>query len=67
MLLVQLSASFQSLPLLPISKLGPAGADSQMGRFVHSRTLGVSPMNSCVGLGVSPTTTTPTGFYSQQF
>ena len=35
MLLVQLSAGFQSLPLLPTSKLGPSGADSQMGGFVY--------------------------------
>ena len=27
----QLSAGFQSLPLLPTSKLGPSGADSQVG------------------------------------
>ena len=35
MLLVQLSAGFQSLPLLPTSKLGPSGADSQVGGFVY--------------------------------
>ena len=35
MLLVLLSASFQSLPLLPTIKLGPSGADSQVGGFVH--------------------------------
>ena len=34
---------------------------------VHSRTLGVSPMNSPVRLGVSPTTVTPRDFYSQKF
>ena len=33
--LVQLSASFQSLPLLPTSKLGPSGADSLVGVFVY--------------------------------
>ena len=33
--LVQLSASFQSLFLLPTSKLGPSGADSQVGDFVY--------------------------------
>ena len=38
MLLTQPSAGFQSLPLLPTSKLGPSGADSQVrkawtGRF----------------------------------
>ena len=30
-----LSASFQSLPLLPTSKLGPSGADSQVGSLVY--------------------------------
>ena len=34
---------------------------------VHSRTLWVSPTNSPVRLGVSPTTPTPTGFYGQKF
>ena len=35
MLLAQLLAGFQSLPLLPTSKLGPSGADSQVGGFVY--------------------------------
>ena len=35
MLLAQLSTSFQSLPPLPTSKLGPSGADSQVGGFVY--------------------------------
>ena len=30
-----LSAGFQSLPLLPTRKLGPSGADSQVGGFVY--------------------------------
>ena len=30
-----LSASFHSLPLLPTIKLGPSGADSQVGRLVY--------------------------------
>ena len=35
-LLVQLSDDFQSLPLLPTSKLGPSGAiDSQVGGLVY--------------------------------
>ena len=34
---------------------------------VHSRTLWISPMNSPVQLGVSPTARTPTGFLSQRF
>ena len=33
--LAQLSAGFQSLSLLPTSKLGPSGADSQVGGFVY--------------------------------
>ena len=35
MLLAQLLAGFQSLPLVPTSKLGPAGADSRVGGFVY--------------------------------
>ena len=35
MLLAQLSAGFQSLPLLPISEVGPCGADSWVGGFMH--------------------------------
>ena len=35
MLLVWFLADFQSFPPLPISKLGPSGADSQMGGFVY--------------------------------
>ena len=31
-----LSAKFQSLPLLPTIKLGPCGADSQVGGLVHA-------------------------------
>ena len=45
--LVQLSDSFQSLPLLPTSKFGPSGGWFPGGWVcVHSRTLLVSPMNS---------------------
>ena len=33
--LAQLSDSFQSLPLLPTSKLDPSGADFQVGGFVY--------------------------------
>ena len=33
--LAGLSASFQSLPPLPTSKLGPCGADSGVGEFVY--------------------------------
>ena len=35
MVLVPLSASFQSVPLLPTIKLGPSGAASQLGGFVY--------------------------------
>ena len=33
--LAQHLAGFQSLPLLPTSKLGPSGADSKVGGFVY--------------------------------
>ena len=64
--LAQLSTSFQSLPT---SKLGPFGADPQgVWVCVQSRTLLVSPMNSPVRLGVSPTAAwTPTGVFNQRF
>ena len=54
MLLAQL-AIFQSLPPLLTNKLGPSGADSQVGGCVcvYSRTLWVSPVNSPVRLVVS--------------
>ena len=35
MMLAQLLADFQSLLLLPTGKLGPSGADSQIGGFVY--------------------------------
>ena len=35
MLLAAFMAGFQSLPPLPTSKLGPSGADSQVGEFVY--------------------------------
>ena len=40
---------FQSLPLLPISKLGPSGADYREAGFICSRTLWVSLTNSLRG------------------
>ena len=68
MLLAQLSASFQSLPPLPTSKLGPSCTDSQVGGFVCGLgPCGWSPMNCPVRLGVSSATITPTGFFSQGF
>ena len=36
MVLAPLSTGFQSLPLLPIIKLGLSGADSRVGRLVHA-------------------------------
>ena len=33
--LALLSAGFQSLPPLPTSKLGPSGADSQVGGLMY--------------------------------
>ena len=35
MSLAALLAGFQSLPLLPTSKLGPSGGDSCVGEFVY--------------------------------
>ena len=66
--LALLSAGFQSFPLLPTIKLGPSGADSQVGGFcVRSRTLWVPPANSPVRLGVSPAAaSTPIGVFSQR-
>ncbi|KAF6114477.1 hypothetical protein HJG60_010471 [Phyllostomus discolor] len=66
MLFAQLSASFQSLRPLPTSKLGPSGADFQVGGLVYSKSLWVSPTNSPMRLGISPATSTPTGFFSQK-
>ena len=60
---------FQSLHPLPTIKLGPSGADSLGGgewACVPSRTLWVSPVNSPVRLGVSPTAATPTGFFQSE-
>ena len=39
-LLAQLSAALQSLPPLPTTKLGPSGADLQVGGFVYILTGG---------------------------
>ena len=65
--LALLSASFQSLPLLPTSKLGLSGAYSQLGGFVYVfRAPWVSPVSSPGMLGVSPAASTPTGVFSQR-
>ena len=48
MALTRLLANFQSLPLLPTSKLGPSGADSQVGGFVYFQDpVGLSKELSC--------------------
>ena len=39
MAVAMLSASFQSLPPLPTSKVGPSGADSQVSGFVYILSL----------------------------
>ena len=67
--LALLSASFESLPLIPSSKLSLCGADFPGGWVcVHYRTLWVSPTNSPVSLGVTPAAiSTPTGVVSQRF
>ena len=36
MALASLSVGFRSLPLLPTIKVGPSGADSRVGEFVHA-------------------------------
>ena len=67
MLLAWLSASFQPLPPLPTSKLGPSGAESLVGGFVYFLGPGGSLQQTLVRLGVSPTAAIPKGFYSQRF
>ena len=62
-----LSVRCQSLPPLPTSKLGPSGAESQVGGFVYVLGPCGSPTNSPVRLGVSPASSTPTGVFSQKF
>ena len=64
MAVAPVSASFQSLSLLSTSKLGPSGADSQVGGLVY--VLGPSLANSLVRLGVSSTVSTPTGFFQSE-
>ena len=66
--LAPLSASFQSLPLLPTSKVGPSGADSHVGRFVYVLGPCGSLQRTPVRLGVSPAAaSTPTGVFNQWF
>ena len=58
-----LLASFQSLPLLPVSKLGPSSAYSWVDGLIYiSRTQWASPVNSPVKLGVFPASSTLTDF-----
>ena len=66
--LAGLLAGFQSLPLLPISKLGPSGVDSLRGGFVYLLDpVGLSNKLCPMKLGVSPAASTPTDFFSQRF
>ena len=66
--LVQLSASFQSLLPLPIRKLGPSGANSQVVVLcTFQDLLGLSNKLSCEAGSFSHCLNPPTGFFSQQF
>ena len=68
MLPAPLSDGFQSLPLDTHKQIGPFWCWFLGGWVcVHSRTLWVSPTDSPVRLGVSPTTSTLTGVFSQRF
>ena len=63
-----LCAGFQSLPQLPTIKLGPSGADSQVGSLcARSRALWVSPVNSPMRPGVSATPQPPQIFSVRGF
>ena len=54
MLIAQLLAGFQSLPLLSTSKLGPSGANSRVGGFVYLLgPCGLSNEHSCEVRGFS--------------
>ena len=65
--LAQLSASFQSLPLLPTKNLDPSGADSQVGGFVYILgPCGSSKELSCES-GSFSCCHNPYSFYSQRF
>ena len=68
MMLARLSPHFLSLPLFPIKGLCPFRCWF-LGEWVCvcSRTPWVPPTDSPVRLGISPTTTTRTDFYSQRF
>ena len=68
-MLALLSDGFQSLSPSTHNHIGPFLCWFLGGWVcVHSRTLWVSPTNSPVRLGVSPTaTSTPTGVFSQSF
>ena len=65
--LAPLSAGFQSLPPLPTSKLGPSGADSQVGGLcTFWDPVGLSNELSCEA-GSFSSTSTPTDVFSQRF
>ena len=65
----QLLAGFQSLPLLPTSKLGPSSVDHWVVGFVYILGPGgwVSLMNSPVMLGIFLAASTPLDFFGQMF
>ena len=65
--LALLSASCQSLPLIPTIKLGPSGADFWMGSLVCILGPCGCLQRTLVMLEVSPAVSIPTGFYSQRF
>ena len=65
--LAWLLGDFQSLPLLPISKLGPSGADYRVGGFVYVLEPRGSLQWTLLWDWVSAAAVTPTGFYSQRF
>ena len=68
MLLAWLSPCFQSLPSLSTNRLGPFRFWFLGGwACVYSRILWAPWMDSPVKMTVSPTITTPIGFYSQRF
>ena len=62
----QLPTSFLYIPPLPQANWALLVLIPQGWACVHCKTLRVSPTNSPVRLGVSPTTSTPTGFFQSE-
>ena len=68
MVLALFSAGFQSLPLLPASKVGPSGADSHMGGFVYVwDSVGLSNELSCEAGSFFCCCLSPQGVFNQWF